>query len=57
MDKKASNKIDTQKRNDHLLSLRPEKSWPIINSPKNKPCIISLYTYIYIYIQGLHIYR
>jgi hypothetical protein len=31
---KASNKIDTQKRNDQLLSLGPEKSWPEITHPK-----------------------
>jgi hypothetical protein len=31
---KASNKIDTQKRNDQLLSLRPEKSRPEITHPK-----------------------
>jgi hypothetical protein len=30
----ASNKIDTQKRNDQLLSLGPEKSWPTITHPK-----------------------
>jgi hypothetical protein len=31
---KASIKIDTQKRNDHLLSLRPEKSSPELTHPK-----------------------
>jgi hypothetical protein len=31
---KASNKIDTQKQNDQLLSLGPEKSWPVITHPK-----------------------
>jgi hypothetical protein len=31
---KASNKIDTQKRNDQLLSLVPEKSWPAITDSK-----------------------
>jgi hypothetical protein len=30
---KASNKIDTQKRNDQLLSLGPKKSWPKITHP------------------------
>jgi hypothetical protein len=30
----ASNKIDTPKRNDQLLSLRPEKSWPAITHSK-----------------------
>jgi hypothetical protein len=30
----ASNKIDTQKRNDQLLSLGPEKSRPEITHPK-----------------------
>jgi hypothetical protein len=34
MDKKASKKIDTQKRNDQLLSLGPEKSRPEITHPK-----------------------
>jgi hypothetical protein len=38
-DKKASNKIDTQKQNDQLLSLGPEKSRPEITHPK-----INLYT-------------
>jgi hypothetical protein len=33
-DKRASNKIDTQKRNDQLLSLGPEKSWHEITHPK-----------------------
>jgi hypothetical protein len=33
-DRKASKKIDTQKRNDQLLSLRPEKSRPEIPHPK-----------------------
>jgi hypothetical protein len=33
-DKKASNKIDTQKRNDQLLSLGPKKSRPEITHPK-----------------------
>jgi hypothetical protein len=31
---KASKKIDTQKRNDQLLSLGPEKSWPAITHSK-----------------------
>jgi hypothetical protein len=31
---KASNKIDTQKWNDQLLSLGPEKSWLEITHPK-----------------------
>jgi hypothetical protein len=30
---KASNKINMQKQNDQLLSLRPEKSWPEITHP------------------------
>jgi hypothetical protein len=34
MDRKASEKIDTQKRNDQLLSLGPEKSRPKITQPK-----------------------
>jgi hypothetical protein len=29
-----SNKIDMQKQNDQVLSLRPEKSWPEITHPK-----------------------
>jgi hypothetical protein len=33
-DRKASKKIDTQKRNDQLLSLGPEKSRPEITHPK-----------------------
>jgi hypothetical protein len=33
-DKKASNKIDTQKQNDRLLSLVLQKSWPKITHPK-----------------------
>jgi hypothetical protein len=33
-DKKASNKIDTQKQNDQLLSLGPEESRPEIAHPK-----------------------
>jgi hypothetical protein len=32
-DRKASNKIDTQKWNDQLLSLGPEKSRPKITHP------------------------
>jgi hypothetical protein len=31
---KTSNKIDTQKRNDQLLSLGPEKSWTAITHSK-----------------------
>jgi hypothetical protein len=31
---KASNKINTQKWNDQLLSLWPEKSWPAITHSK-----------------------
>jgi hypothetical protein len=31
---KASNKIDTQKRNDQLLSLGTEKSWTAITHSK-----------------------
>jgi hypothetical protein len=31
---KASKKIDTQKRNDQLLSLGPEKSWHAITHSK-----------------------
>jgi hypothetical protein len=31
---KASKKIDTQKRNDQLLSLGLEKSWPAITHSK-----------------------
>jgi hypothetical protein len=34
MDRKASEKIDMQKRNDQLLSLGPEKSRPKITQPK-----------------------
>jgi hypothetical protein len=34
MDRKASKKIDTQKQNDQLLSLGPEKSSPEITHPK-----------------------
>jgi hypothetical protein len=34
MDRKASKRIDTQKRNDQLLSLGPEKSRPEITHPK-----------------------
>jgi hypothetical protein len=30
----ASNNIDTQKRNNQLLSLGPEKSWPGISHQK-----------------------
>jgi hypothetical protein len=30
----ASNKIDTQKQNDQLLSLGPEKSWSAITHSK-----------------------
>jgi hypothetical protein len=33
-DRKASKKIDMQKRNDQLLSLRLEKSRPKITHPK-----------------------
>jgi hypothetical protein len=33
-DRKASKKIDTQKRNDQLLSLGPEKSRPEITHPR-----------------------
>jgi hypothetical protein len=33
-DRKASKKRDTQKRNDQLLSLGPEKSRPEITHPK-----------------------
>jgi hypothetical protein len=31
---KANNKIDMQKQNDQLLSLRPEKSIPELTHPK-----------------------
>jgi hypothetical protein len=34
MDRKASKKIDTQKWNDQLLSLGPEKSRPVITHPR-----------------------
>jgi hypothetical protein len=34
MDRKARKEIDTQKRNDQLLSLGPEKSRPEITHPK-----------------------
>jgi hypothetical protein len=33
-EEEASKKIDTQKRNDQLLSLGPEKSWPAITHSK-----------------------
>jgi hypothetical protein len=45
-DKKASKKIDTQKRNDQLLSLGPEKSRPEITHPKVN--LVSFCTQIYI---------
>jgi hypothetical protein len=37
MDRKASKKRDTQKWNDQLLSLGPEKSRPEITHPKIIP--------------------
>jgi hypothetical protein len=49
MDKKASKKIDMQKRNDQLLSLGPEISRPAITLPK-----INLVYYVFAlkYIYG-----
>jgi hypothetical protein len=38
---KDSNKMDTQKRNGQLLSLRPEKSSPELIHPKTKSCVLS----------------
>jgi hypothetical protein len=32
--KRLPKKMDTQKQNDQLLSLGPEKSWPEITHPK-----------------------
>jgi hypothetical protein len=44
-DKKASKKIDTQKQNDQLLRLGPEKSRPEITYPK---IVIDIYIWLWI---------
>jgi hypothetical protein len=41
------NKIDTQKRNDQLLSLGPEKSWPAMTHSNNYCTLRFMHSNIY----------